>query len=334
MNKLAVVILNWNGEEILKEYLPSVLEHTPRDLADVIVVDNHSTDHSMAYLREILGIKIIEFSQNFGFAGGYNRAIAMLEYPYILLLNSDVRVTEEWLPPLINFIEMHEEVVAVQPKILWDRDKGKYEYAGAEGGYLDILGYPFCRGRVFGTLEEDLGQYGSDSKRVFWTTGAAMLVRREFFIKSGGFDERFFAHQEEIDLCWRWNCEGYQLYVVPESTVYHYGGASLDAENPRKTFLNFRNNLWMLQKLLPEGALLWTMIGRYFLDRLAAFVFLFKGKPRDAFAIFKAWWAFWKNPGKRVHGINREKGYQELYPKSLLWRYYFRGEKEYRNLKQ
>lgn len=334
MKPVAVVILNWNGSEVLRRYLPSVIEHTPSSVADVIVVDNGSTDNSLQYLNNVEGIRVLPLLDNYGFSGGYNRAIEQLDYPYILLLNSDVRVSANWLEPLVDFITDHPEVVAVQPKILWDRDPSKYEYAGAEGGYMDRLGYPFCRGRIFDTLEDSVGQYGSEPKPVFWTSGAAMMVRRKAYLDHGGLDEEFFAHQEEIDLCWRWNCEGYQLYVVPESEVFHYGGASLDMENPRKTFLNFRNNLQMLHKLLPRKVLLWTMVRRFFLDRLAALVFLVRGKTGDALAVFKAWWAFWTNPRKRTGGIDRDKGYQKLYPKVLLWRYHIKGEKKYSHLEQ
>lgn len=327
-----MVILNWNGEELLKKYLPSVIAYSPE--AAIYVVDNGSTDGSVSYLQHEKSVTLIHFSENYGFAGGYNRAIRLIDHPFVLILNSDVRVTEGWLEPLDNFISTHPEAVAIQPKIRWDREVNKYEYSGAEGGYMDYLGYPFCRGRIFDELEEDLGQYGDEPKEVFWTSGAAMLVRRDAFLHSGGFDESFFAHQEEIDLCWRWHCEGHKLYVIPESTVYHYGGASLGKEHPRKTFLNFRNNLRMLHKLLPKHRLYGTLIARFFLDRLAAVVFLIQGHAGNAAAVLRAWWAFLKNPGKRDTDTAREIGYRQLYHRMLLWRYHVKGEKRYNQLKQ
>lgn len=333
MKQVAIVILNWNGERLLRKFLPILIADTDNDIADFIVADNGSTDGSVEYLKSVPEVKTLCFEENLGFAAGYNRAISELEYPYILLLNSDVAVSFLWLEYLMDFITTHPEVVAVQPKIRSERISKMFEYAGAEGGYMDFLGYPFCRGRIFDTVEADNKQYGEEPKRVFWTTGAAMLVRRNAFLESGGFDERFFAHQEEIDLCWRWNCEGYQLYVVPNSIVFHVGGASLSAQNPRKTFLNFRNNLWMLHKLLPSRQLPWTMVARYFLDRFAALVFLLQGKQQDALAVFKAWWAFWKNPGKREKHIQRKVGYKRLYKRMLLWRYHIRKEKKFSQLK-
>lgn len=333
MKQVAIVILNWNGEELLKKFLPILIANTNGEVADLIVVDNGSSDGSVEYLQSVPQIKTLRFEENLGFAAGYNRAIAELEYSYIMILNSDVAVGDGWLDSLLSFITNHPEVVAVQPTIRSERHPKNFEYAGAGGGYMDFLGYPFCRGRIFDTIEEDQKQYGDEPKQVFWTTGAAMLVRRDAFLKSGGFDERFFAHQEEIDLCWRWNCEGHQLFVVPKSVVYHVGGASLSTQNPRKTFFNFRNNLWMLHKLLPSGQLPWTMLVRYFLDRLAAIVFLLQGKPKDAKAIIKAWWSFWSAPGKRDRSIHRKEGFRRLYHRMILWEYHMRGRKKYSELK-
>lgn len=332
MKKIAVVILSWNAEKLLKRYLPSVVEHTPSSLADIILADNGSTDSSVAYAHS-LGVGVIELPENLGFARGYNEAIRQLEHEYILLLNNDVRVTPGWIEPLFAFIESHPDVVSVQPKIRWDRQPESYEYAGAEGGYLDWLGYPFCRGRIFDTLEPSLGQYGNDPKEVFWTTGAAMLVRRKYYASEGGFDERFFAHQEEIDLCWRWHSAGFKLFVVPESEVYHYGGASLSAENPRKTFLNFRNNLLMLQKNLPDHRRSLVFSLRFFLDLFAAFVFLMQGKPKEAKTVIRAWNAFRKIPSvERCKG--RRRSYQSLYHHSILVRYHLFGEKTFNKLKR
>lgn len=332
MKKVAVVVLSWNALKLLKSYIPILIEKTPSDIADVIVADNGSNDGSLDWLNS-QSIKTIKLERNYGFAEGYNRAIMKLEHEYILLINNDVRVTDGWLKPLLSFMEEHPDVVSTQPKILWDREPERYEYAGAQGGYIDFLGYPFCRGRIFDTLEIDKGQYGEDPKEVFWTTGAAMLVRRELFVSQGGFDTRFFAHQEEIDLAWRWHCDGHKLFVVPESVVYHYGGASLSAEHPQKTYLNFRNNMLMLSKLLPDHKRCGTILLRYFLDRVAAIVFLLQGKPRDCAAVFKAWWAFWRMP-KVERPKGREKAYQKLYKRVLLVRYHLMGEKRYNELKR
>lgn len=331
MKKVAVVILSWNARQLLERYLPSVVEHTPTDLADIVLADNGSTDDSVAYARS-LGVEVLELPENYGFARGYNEAIKQLDHEYVLLLNNDVRVTPGWLPPLLTFIEEHPEVVSVQPKIRWDREPERYEYAGAEGGYMDWLGYPFCRGRIFDTLELSREQYGDEPKKVFWTTGAAMLVRRKEYVSEGGLDERFFAHQEEIDLCWRWNSGGYKLYVVPQSEVYHYGGASLSAENPRKTFLNFRNNLLMLRKNLPDSRRTWVLTIRLFLDLLATVVFVIQKKPNEAKAVFKAWKAFMKMP-KATRSRGRDRAYKELYPHSILVRYHLFGEKTFDKIK-
>lgn len=334
MKPIAVVVLSWNARPLLEQYLPPLVRYTPEALADLYLADNGSSDDSIAY-AESLGLKVIDLGQNYGFAKGYNEAIKQLPHPYILLLNNDVRVTEGWIEPLYHFMETHDEVVSVQPKIRWDRVPEQYEYAGAEGGYLDYLGYPFCRGRIFEMLEVDGGQYGGAPKEVFWTSGAAMLVRREAYERVGGLDETFFAHQEEIDLCWRWQREGLKLYVVPESVVFHYGGASLSATNPRKTYLNFRNNRYMLAKNLPTSKRTKVLGIRLCLDLLAALVFALQGKWGEAKAV---WRAMREYDGKRgdVDGDEggKELAYRALYPHSLLVRYHLRGEKTFDKLKQ
>ncbi len=330
MKKVGIIILTWNALPLLKEYLPPLIKHTSNELADIIIADNGSRDDTIAYAKQ-LGLKIIKFDTNFGFAKGYNEAIKQVHYEYILLLNNDVRVTEGWLEPLYVFMESHPNVVSAQPKIRWDRDKQRYEYAGAEGGYLDYLGYPFCRGRLFDTLEVDSGQYGSHPKKVFWTTGATMMVRRQAYIDVGGFDERFFAHQEEIDLAWRWQALGYQLYVVPESIVYHYGGASLKTENPQKTYLNFRNNILMLHKNLPDNKRYIILFSRFFLDIFASLVFLLQMKPGEALAVIKGRVAALKMK-KMVKSDGRDLAYTRLYKKSLLVRYHLFGAKRFSDL--
>lgn len=329
---IAVVILNWNGEALLRQYLPTVIDYTPQALGEVIVADNGSTDASIDYCKSI-GVRVLDLGHNFGFAEGYNRAIALLDHPYILLLNSDIRVTEGWLSPLYDFIETHPDTVAVQPKIRSERTPETYEYAGAQGGYMDVLGYPFCRGRIFSDVETDKGQYGDEPSEVFWATGAAMLVRREAYLGVGGLEPTFFAHQEEIDLCWRWRSLGHDLYVVPTSVVYHVGGASLSAENPRKTYLNFRNNLRMLYRNLPKQRLLLVFALRSVLDTLAALSFILGGKFRDAKAVAKAWVDFCRSKGVRTGG-NHDLSYKALYPHSILWRYYIAREKTFSSLKR
>lgn len=331
MKKIAIVVLSWNALPLLERYLPDLVRMTPSSLAEIILADNGSTDSSVQFAKG-LGIDVIELPINYGFAKGYNEAIKLISNEYVLLLNNDVRVTEGWLEPLYHFMESHPSTVAVQPKIRWDRQPKYYEYAGAEGGYLDYLGYPFCRGRVFQTLEQSECQYGNNPKEVFWTTGAAMLVRREAYLEQSGFDERFFAHQEEIDLCWRWHSEGLEMYVVPESEVFHYGGASLQAGSPKKTFLNFRNNLLMLHKNLPDGKRPLILTARFFLDILASVVFSLQGKPGEAWAVIRAWKAFLSMPGINRVG-NRDISFKLLYSHSLLVRYHIFREKTFDRLK-
>lgn len=269
MKPVAVIILNWNGEKLLREFLPSVVANTPPELADVIVADNGSSDSSLDLLsREFPSVKVMAFSDNLGFAGGYNRALAGVSNPLTVLLNSDVETPAGWLEPLVGFMDSHPEAAACQPKILSWRDRGSFEYAGAAGGYIDRNGYPYCRGRIFSTLEPDNGQYDTPAE-VFWATGACLMVRTELYNRAGGLDERFFAHMEEIDLCWRLKLMGFSLWCVPASHVYHLGGGSLPAENPRKTYLNFRNNLLLLHKNLPLADRRGALLRRRLLDALA-----------------------------------------------------------------
>lgn len=286
---VAVIILNWNGAKLLREFLPSVIEYTPEDIADVIVADNGSTDDSVEVLREEFpGVKLMRFSENYGFAEGYNRAVAGTHYRYTVLLNSDVAVKADWLTPLYTYMEEHPKVGASQPKILSYRHPESFEYAGACGGYIDRHGYPYCRGRVFGTVEKDLGQYDSVADNLFWATGAALMVRTDVYLRAGGLDPKFFAHMEEIDLCWRIQLLGYRLAAVPQGVVYHLGGGSLDASNPRKTYLNFRNNLLMLHKNLPDGVRGRTLFVRRLLDTVAWAKFLLTGDFANAGAVWKA----------------------------------------------
>ncbi|ATS09539.1 glycosyltransferase family 2 protein [Porphyromonas gingivalis] len=284
----AVIILNWNGRKMLEEFLPSLIAHTPRQSARLIVADNGSTDDSVEFLRrQYPQVELILFPENYGFAEGYNRAIAQTECDCVVLLNSDVEVSEGWLDAPLALLQERSDVAAVQPKIRAFREKHAFEYAGAAGGYVDRWGYPFCRGRIFDTVETDTGQY-DDIAEVFWASGAALFIRRQVYMAVGGLDPRFFAHQEEIDLCWRLHSCGWRIAVAPSSTVFHLGGGSLDMKNPRKVYLNFRNNLLMLYKNLPETALRPTMRIRALLDFLSAMVFLLTGKFRHMQAVVRA----------------------------------------------
>lgn len=293
MAKIAVVILNWNGANMLRQFLPSVLQHSVPE-GEVIVADNASTDASMQVLREEFPqVRTLVLQRNFGFAEGYNQAFQQLEtlspkqFDYYLLLNSDVRVTPHWLSPLLAYMEQHPEVAAAQPKVRAEWAHDTLEYAGAAGGFIDRYGYPFCRGRMLSVVEKDEGQYDNVAE-IFWATGAAMLIRREDWWNTGGLDGRFFAHNEEIDLCWRLRARGRGIVCVPESVVYHVGGGTLPQDHPRKTYLNFRNNLTMLYKNLPDGELQHVMLVRKWLDFVAFLQFLAKGDWQNAKAVRKA----------------------------------------------
>ena len=335
--KLAVVILNYNGASMLSRFLPSVLKYSPG--TEIVVADNASTDDSVAVVADgFPAVRLIRLDRNYGFADGYNMALEQVDAEYCLLLNSDVEVTQGWLEPLLSFMESNPGAVACQPKILAYNNKTQFEYAGAAGGFIDRYGYPYCRGRLFDTVEEDNGQY-NDVCRVFWATGAAMMVRSDAFRKAGGFDGRFFAHMEEIDLCWRMLARGGEIYVVPQSMVYHVGGATLKKSNPRKTYLNFRNNLLMLYKNLPVGELRGVMCVRALLDYVAALKFLLTGAWGDFKAVLRA-----RREYKRMRGEYRSVREQNLAAVavpvikersafSLLWQYYLKGRKYFSQLK-
>lgn len=285
--RIAIVILNWNGCEMMRRFLPSVVRHSA-DCAEVIVADNGSTDDSCAMLRrEFPEVGLIILPENYGFAEGYNRALRGLEAEFYLLLNSDVEVESGWLKPLLEYMDAHPETAACQPILRSQRQPESFEYAGAAGGMVDCYGYPYCRGRVFDTVEQDHGQY-DDIVPLLWATGAALMVRRADWEAAGGLDGRFFAHMEEIDFCWRLRTRGRGVVCVPQSRAYHVGGASLAQGNPRKTFLNFRNNLLMLYKNLPEANLRKVMRVRRVLDYVAALQFLVKGDAANARAVVRA----------------------------------------------
>ncbi|MDB4534597.1 glycosyltransferase family 2 protein [Vicingaceae bacterium] len=290
--KVAVVILNWNGKSFLEQFLPSITNFSNE--ADIIVADNNSTDDSVSFLKNNYpSIRIIELDDNYGFAGGYNNALKLVDNEYYVLLNSDVEVTENWLKPMVNLLEDNIDVVACQPKIKDYNNKSYYEYAGASGGFIDKYGYPFCRGRIFDTLEKDSGQYNEPSE-IFWASGASLFIRSKQYHSIGGLDEFFFAHMEEIDLCWRLKNNGHKIMVCPSSTVYHVGGGTLNKINPRKTFLNFRNSLLTLHKNLPKNKRFIKLFVRMCLDGLAAIKFLIDGKPKHTLAILNSHLAFYK----------------------------------------
>ena len=340
MEKVAIVILNWNGEKMLKEYLPSVLRYS-RDEATVYVADNASTDDSLSLLRQHFPeVKLIVLDKNWGFAEGYNKALSQIEAEYYLLLNSDIEVTHHWLTPMIEYLDSHPDVAACQPKLLSMIDKDRFEYAGASGGYLDTFGYPFCRGRVFDTVEEDNGQYDNLAD-VLWASGAALMIRSKDYWDVDGLDARFFAHNEEIDLCWRLRIKGRRIVCVPESYVYHVGGGTLPKSNPMKTFLNFRNNLTMLYKCLPEEDLKRVMRWRWWLDYLAAWeMLILKRNVGDFKAIYRARKAFkmWRKDfeadRQRIQASRVERKVPERKGFSLLWQYYVKGRKAFSTLPQ
>lgn len=330
---ISVVILNWNGSAMLQRFLPSVIRYSEE--AEIIVADNGSTDHSIDILREKFpSVRILPFRENYGFAEGYNRAIQQIETPYVLLLNDDVEVTPHWLQPLLAFMNHHPEVAACQPKILSETQRELFEYAGACGGFIDHLGYPYCRGRIFNHVEKDRGQYDQVCP-IFWATGAALLVRTDVYRKEGGLDKRFFAHMEEIDFCWRLRSRNYRIYCIPQSTVYHVGGGTLPKSHPRKTFLNFRNNLLMLYKNLPEERLNSTLRIRYFLDLVAALKMLLSGQVKESMAIVKALRTFFKIrhdfDREREENLRKQqlKDIPEMRNESLLVAFYLKKKKKF-----
>ena len=339
MAKVAIVILSWNGQKMLAKFLPNVIEYSRQD-AEIWVADNSSSDGSMHLLEtQFPQVKTIVLEQNFGFAEGYNRALRQIEADYYVLLNSDVEVSHHWLTPLIEFMDSHPQVAACQPKLLAEYDKDSFEYAGACGGFLDKYGYPFCRGRIFGMVERDNGQYDYQQE-ILWATGACMMIRSADYWKAGGLDGRFFAHNEEIDLCWRLRLMGRKIYCIPESEVYHVGGGTLPKSNPMKTFLNFRNNLTMLYKNLSDKELSYVMRVRWFLDYLAAFeMLLLQRNWGDFKAVFKARKAFkeWRSSfdeeRKRIQAQRVEEEIPQIFQTSILWQYYAKGVKNFKDLK-
>ncbi len=324
--KAAIVILNWNGEEHLKEFLPSVVQHTP-EWVDVVVADNGSTDGSLRLLAdEFRGVKVVALDRNYGFAAGYNETLKRIAYDYYILLNSDVEVTPQWCEPIFETLRDNPDIGAVSPKILSFNEPSKFEYAGASGGYIDILGYPYCRGRILKSIEEDHGQYDTPQD-LFWVSGAAFGVRGEVFEQMGGFDADFFAHMEEIDLCWRMQLRGYRVRIIPQSKVYHLGGGTLSTDSPGKIYLNHRNNLVMLYKCAPTPQRLLVAVARPMLDLLAAITYLFSGRGASFWAVFRAYGRFLKwhpmlNRKRRECRSSRIAESKYIYRGSIVFRYF------------
>lgn len=323
MKKIAVVILNWNGAKLLEQFLPSVMAYS--DEAKVYVADNASTDNSIAVLKEKFpSITIIQNDGNYGFATGYNIALNQVDEEYYALVNSDIEVTQGWLAPILSIFDSEPNIGIIQPKILDYKNKEYFEYAGAAGGYIDQFGYPYCRGRIFDTIEKDHGQY-DDEREIFWASGACFFIRKEVYRKLNGFDDDFFAHQEEIDLCWRAFNLGFKAKYTPKSVVYHVGGATLNEGNPRKTFLNFRNSLLMLTKNLPENKLFPIIFTRLVLDGLAGIQFIFKGKFKHCWAIVKAHFHFYHLINKTLKKRKAPQLENYYRAKSIVYRYFLKS---------
>ncbi|MBB6271013.1 hypothetical protein HDF26_001440 [Pedobacter cryoconitis] len=333
---VAVVILNWNGKQLLTDFLPSVIKTRYSNL-QLIVGDNASTDGSVDYVRNNFpDIQIIENDRNYGFAEGYNRILERVQADYYVLLNSDVEVPENWIEPVIKAMEADSQIAAAQPKIKWQKDKSQFEYAGAAGGFLDINAFPFCRGRIFDQIENDLGQY-DQAKEIFWASGAAFFIKRAQWEETGGLDPDLFAHMEEIDLCWRLKNLGYKIIYCPDAEVYHVGGGTLDANNPYKVFLNFRNNLIIMQKNLPSTEAFIGILIRMTIDFVAWIQFLAKGKTKFAFAINKAHYQFLSNLKKtKSKRGNRQLAYSKhtgVYHSSVVWSFFIKGIRHFSQLK-
>ena len=327
MTKIAVVILNYNGRDFLNQFIPNLITYTPE--AEIIVADNASTDDSLEVLKAFREVKVVTLPKNYGYAGGYNQALKQIDADYYALVNSDIEVTDNWLPPLISFLENNTEYASVQPKIRDYNRKTHFEYAGAAGGYLDFLGYPYCRGRLFDTLEKDTGQY-DDIRDVHWATGACFVIRSEKFHEVGGFDDSFFAHMEELDLAWRLSSKGYKSACVPTSEVFHVGGGTLNKIHPRKTYLNFRNALALLIKNLPYFHLIFILPVRIVLDVVAGIKFSFSQGPAHLLAVLKG----------ILHALGRLPKYIAHSPRSaitnehqsIVWAYFVRKVKRYNDL--
>jgi len=318
----AIVILNWNTRNHLETFLPFLIKYSTREDVDIIVADNGSTDDSAAFLKaNYPQIRLILLDKNYGFAEGYNKALKEIEAEYYIIINSDIEVTDNWIPPLIDLLESNSEIVACMPKLRSYFNRDYFEYAGAAGGFIDKYGYPFCKGRLFETIEKDEGQYDGNYQ-VFWATGACMVIKANKFHEVGGFDPYFFAHQEEIDLCWRLQNQGYKIYCTTQSVVYHLGGGTLPKSNPRKTYLNFRNNLVLLDKNLPRKVWYRILFIRLVLDGLAALKFMIGTHPGEFSAVFKAHMSFYQYLFKKNSVKPPVQSLKLIYPKSIVYQYY------------
>lgn len=341
--KVTIAILNYNGAELLESYLPMMEYSSSKYEFDVLLIDNQSTDGSVDFVKEWYPeIKINELIQNYGYAEGYNVGLRDVETEYTVIINSDVLVTENWLDPLVEKLDSDKSIGVVQPLIRSIEDKHKFEYAGAAGGFLDIWSYPFCRGRIFNTIEEDEGQY-SEPREIFWASGAAMVIRTQLFKNIGGFDKSFFAHQEEIDLCWRIKNAGYSVWNIPESIVYHLGGGTLQYVNPQKDYLNFRNNLMTITKNEKLGNLLWILPLKLILDGIAGIKFLLEGKPMSTWAVIRAHLRFYIMLPNIFERLNKEytlirrykiapPNKKGRYYQSIIFKYYIEGKKKFSDL--
>lgn len=331
--KTAIIILNWNGEKLLEQFLPSVVEFTAKQ-AEIYIADNNSTDNSIDFITENFpSVKIIKNAINGGYAKGYNDALKHIDADIFCLINSDIEVTENWLNPILNEFKNDENIGVLQPKILDFKDKTKFEYAGAAGGFLDFFGYPYCRGRIFNDIEKDKNQFNKISD-IFWASGACFFIKSNLFRELNGFDEDYFAHQEEIDLCWRVQNAGFKIKYIPNSIVYHVGGATLSNLNPKKTFLNFRNSLLNILKNVPNRNLVFLILSRLILDGFAGIKFLLELKPKHTFAILKAHLSFYSLFFKFLRKRKNKKKKTDYYNhKSIVWQYFVLGRKKYHQLK-
>jgi GT2 family glycosyltransferase len=331
--KVAVVILNWNGEKFLREFLPGVVSNSEHEGVEIVVADNGSTDDSVQLLRQNFpSVRLILFDKNYGFTGGYNRALNQIDAEYFVLLNSDVEVTPNWIFPIIKRFDEDNSIGAAQPKLLAYHQRTHFEYAGAAGGFIDKFGYPFCRGRIISQIEEDKGQYDAEAE-IFWATGACLFVRAEAFRKAGGLDEGFFAHMEEIDLCWRFKNMGYKNLCIPSVKVYHVGGGTLPNNNPRKLYLNYRNNLLLLYKNLPAENLFFIIFTRMLLDGMSGSIYILQGKFAFVAAVFKAHMDFYKLlPNYRKIRKAQAKQIKQLHhPErfkfSIVWKFFIQKKR-------
>lgn len=338
MSKTAVVILNYNGLSYLQKFLATVLRYSDNNETIVCVADNGSTDGSSEWVSiNFSEVTLIKLDKNYGFAGGYNIALEQIEAEYYVLLNSDIEVTENWLKPLVSFMDIHHDVASCQPKILSYNKKDEFEHAGAAGCFIDKYGFPFCRGRILDKVEKDTGQYDSQLN-IFWSSGACMIVRSEAWKKCGGFDADFFAHMEEIDLCWRFQKAGYRVCFIPDSVIYHIGGGTLPYNSPFKTYLNFRNSLFLLYKNLPDKKFNTILFKRKLLDGLAAGYFLFKGSLTNVRAVWKAHMDYYKavpvlKEKRKIVKASEVNDSQELIMnKSVIFEFYLKGNKTYQSL--